>query len=260
MLKRFLLVAVVVALAVPLGMLAVSTWGQAAPAAQAQTATPEVQPAYNPARTITVIGQASSRVVPDVAQVSIGVETRANTVADATQENQTKMKALLAALKQVGIADKDIQTSNYSITWNRSAEPAPDLAAEPVTATQKYTVSNMVNVTVRDLTLISDVLDTATEAGANSIWGISFSVDKPDVALADARSKAVADATARAEALAELGGVKLGPVMSMSEVLSGGPVPVMTEFAAKDSDGGTPISPGEVEVGYQLQVVFFIVE
>jgi hypothetical protein len=258
--KRILFVAVVVALAVPVGMLAVSTWGRAAPAAQAQTATPEVSPAYDPARTITVVGQASSGVVPDVAHVSIGVETRANTVADATQENETKMRALLAALRRAGIADKDIQTSNYSISWNRPPEPTPELATEGVTGTLEYSVSNMVNVTVRDLELISDVLDTATEAGANNIWGISFSIDKPEAALADARAKAVADASARAEALAELGGVKLGPVMSMSEVLSGGPIPVMRELAAQDSGGGTPISPGEVQVSYQVQVVYYIVE
>jgi hypothetical protein len=262
MFKRVLIVAVAVALAVPLGLLAVSALGRAAPAAQAQTPTPE--PVNNPARTITVIGQATVHVVPDVANVSIGVETRAATVADATQENQTKMKALMAALKQAGIADKDIQTSNYSISWNQPqpiVSPAPEIAPGQTVTGTTYTVSNMVNVTVRDLNAISEVLDTATAAGANSIWGVSFGMDKPDVPLADARTQAVADARTRAQALADLGGVKLGPVMSMSEVMSGGPIPVAMPFAAKEAAAGaTPISPGEVEVSYQVQVVYFIGE
>lgn len=256
--KRFLFVAVAVALAVPLGMLAVSAWDRAAPAAQAQTATPETPAAKDPARTITVVGQGSTKVVPNVAHISIGVETRADVVADATQQNQVKMRAVVAALKLAGIADKDIQTSNYSISWNQYPMPGRDVATEPVTGTLKYTVSNMVNVTVRDLASVSEVLDTATEAGANNIWGISFSVDKPEAAQSEARTLAVADAKARAQALAQLGGVKLGQVMSMSEVMSSGPIYMERAVAQDAAGGGTPISPGEVEVSYQVQVVYFI--
>ena len=126
----------------------------------------------------------------------------------------------------------------------------------PVSTT--YTVSNMVTVTIRDLTLVSEVIDAAVEAGANNIWGISFTVDKPDAALADARAKAVADAKSRAEALAKLGEVKLGPVMAISEVISGGQSPVMYAVAEKAMGGDTSVSVGEVEVSYQIQVSYYI--
>lgn len=261
MLKRILFVVAIAVLAIPLGLAFFSPEGKAAPVAQAQTPAPAAEPVLNPTRTITVVGQGSARVVPDVAQVTVGVETKADVVADATLENQTKMKAILAALKQLGIADKDIQTSNYSITLNRSLELSPEAQDQPAGTTPKYTVSNMVTVTIRDLTLVSDVLDAVVEAGANSVWGINFTLDKPDVALGSARTDAVADARARAEALAELGGVQLGPVMSMSEVMGGGSIPMI--YAAEGklmNDSGTSISPGEVELSYQVQVSFYIIE
>jgi uncharacterized protein YggE len=260
MLKRVLFVAVTIALIVPLALGAIWLWGRAVPTAEAQTAAPTDEPKYDPARTVTVVGQGSTRVVPNIAQISIGVETSADTVADATKENQVKMKALLAALKKVGILDKDIQTMNYSITLNQYPQPQPTTESGTGTTAPKYTVSNMVTVTMRDLTLVSAVIDAGVEAGANNIWGINFTVDKPEAALADARTKAVADAKARAEALAGLGGLKLGPVMSMSEVVGSGQIPMAMSVERGMGDSGTSISPGEVEVSYQVQVVYFLGE
>jgi len=263
MLKRILIVTVA-ALVLPLAILAVGGGGQAAPAAQAQPATLDRQPVLTPTRTITVVGQGSSRVMPDVARVTVGVETMADTVADATQENQVKMKAILAALEQLGIQDKDIQTSSYSISLNRMPTPRPATEGEvgQQETLPKYTVSNMVTVTIRDLDLVSEVLDAVVEAGANSVWGVNFAVDKPETMLAEAREIAVADAQARAEALADLGGVKLGPVMSMSEVVGQGAIPVaMYDMAVRSAEGGgTPISPGEIEISYQVQVTYFIAD
>ena len=257
MLKRVLFVVVAIALVIPLGLAAAWAWDQASPPAQAQTPAPTTK--YNPAQTITVVGQGSARVAPDIAQITIGVETSADTVAGATQENETQMKALLAALKAAGILEKEIKTSNYSISVNRSPEPKPAIdSALGEASTPTYTVSNMVTVTIRKLDLVGDVIDAAVEAGANSIWGINFTVEKTDVALAEARTKAVADAKARAEALAGLGGVKLGPVMAMSEVVGGGSIPVAYDMAERAMGGGTSISPGEVEISYQLQIVYYI--
>jgi uncharacterized protein YggE len=128
---------------------------------------------------------------------------------------------------------------------------------ETGTSKPTYIVSNMVNVTIRDLDKVSTVLDAVVEAGANNIWGVNFSLEDQTTAQADARAKAIDDAKARAEALAELSGVKLGPVMSISEILSGGSYPVA--FAVeRAASGGGPISPGELEIGYQVQVSYFI--
>ncbi len=123
MFKRILFVAVAIVMVASLGLASAWALGQTKPAVQAQTPAPsEVK--YNPAQTITVVGQGTVSVVPDIARITIGVETTASTVADGSTENEAKMKALLAALKAVGIPEKDIQTTNYSIMVNRGQEPA----------------------------------------------------------------------------------------------------------------------------------------
>jgi hypothetical protein len=207
-------------------------------------------------RTITVVGQGTSRVQPDIAQVSIGVETLSPTVSAAAEQNQTQMAAILAALKKAGIADKDIQTMNYSISYERYAETLPAAEGSGLQPKSQYRVSNMVTVTVRDLDKVGEVLDSVVAAGANSIWGVSFSVDDQKPAQSDARAKAIADAKARAEELARLAGVSLGSVQSISEVVGGSTLPTAMMAERAMGGGGTNISPGEVELGYQVQVVF----
>lgn len=251
--RTLLLVAAIAVLAV--GMVAGALIaGHSGSEALAQA--PE-EPATSPSQTITVIGQGTASVEPDIARVTVGVETTGETIAEAVAENEAQMEAVLAALKAAGIADKDIKTTNFSISADRyPVEPRPTdsgQATEPI-----YRVSNMVTVTVRELDSVGAVLDAVIEAGANNIWGVSFTVEDPSAAQAEARTDAVADAKARAEALASLTGVQLGPVMSVSEVLSS--PGIVTEMAyARDAGGGTSISPGEVEIGYQVQVSYFIV-
>ena len=256
MFKRILVATIAIVLVASLGLAGAWALGQTKPAVQAQTPAPsEVK--YNAAQIITVVGQGTASVVPDIARITLGVETTAATVADGSTENQAKMKALLAALKAVGIPEKDIQTTNYSIMVNRGQEQPVTELGKTGTAATSYTVSNNVTVTIRDLTLVSEVIDAAIEAGANNIWGISFTVEKPDAGLADARAKAMADAKLRAEALAKLGEVTLGPVMSMSEVI-GSSSPVMYAIAERGLGGDTSVSIGEVEVSYQIQVSYYI--
>ena len=255
MFKRIVLVGLVIALMVPMGLAAVWLWGQAAAPAAAQT---EEAPNYSPAQTITVVGNGTASVTPDIARVTVGVEILAPTVAEAVEQNETTMAAVLVALRAAGIADKDIQTSNYSITLERYGEPMPrtESGTEEATASN-YRFSNMVTVTVRDLDAVAEVVDAVVEAGANNIWGVSFTVEDMSAAQADARGEAVEDAQARAEALAELSGVTLGPVMSISEVVGANqPLYAVAERAALDAGGS--ISPGELEVGYQVQVSYFI--
>lgn len=147
---------------------------------------------------------------------------------------------------------------NYSIQQDRYPESMPRAAgSEPEEPRPVHRVSNMVNVTIRDLGAVGDVLDAVVDAGANSIWGVSFGLDDPATAQAEARADAVDDALARAQALAELNGVKLGPVMSVNEVIGGGVVPMSVTMERAVAAGG-PISPGELEIGYQVQVSYFI--
>ena len=252
--KRVLLVVVAIALLVPATLAGIWLWGQAVAPAAAQTS--EATSDHSPAQTITVLGQGSAFASPDIARVSVGVETSGETISEAVTENEVMMNAILAALAATGIADKDIQTMNYSIQLDRYPEPMPrvESSGEPQPV---YRVSNMVNVTIRDLEAVGDVLDAVIEAGANNIWGVTFALEDKTEAQAEARAVAVEDALARATALAELNGVALGPVMAISEVIGGGmaPMAIQVERAAA---GGSAISPGELELGYQVQVTYFI--
>ncbi|MGD8821339.1 MAG: SIMPL domain-containing protein [Anaerolineae bacterium] len=252
--KRRLAVVAIAALLIPTGMTGLWLWGQATSPAVAQSADAE----YSPTQTITVIGQGSASLEPDIARVSVGVETSAETISDAVQDNEAKMQAIMDALEAAGIDAKDIQTTNFSIQLDRYSEALPrstDTEAEPA---PMYRVSNMVNVTIRDLEQVGAVLDSVIEAGANAIWGVSFGLDDPQEAEGMARVDAMADAGERAAALAELSGVELGPVMAVSEVVGGGSVPTPVRVEAAAAGGGVSVSPGEVDVNYQVQVTYFI--
>jgi len=256
MFRRILLVVVATALLLSVGLAGVWLWGQLSSPAAAQTS--EEAPGYSAVQTITVLGQGSVRIEPDIARVTVGVETSAETISEAVAENESEMASVMAALEAVGIAGKDIQTTNFSIQQDRYPEPAVLSGSESGQAPSVYRVSNMVNVTIRDLEKVGEVLDAVIEAGANSIWGVSFSLDDLGVAEADARVDAMDDAQARAEALAGLSGVSLGPVMSVSEIIGGGAVPMQAIMVERAAAGGSAISPGELEVGYQVQVTYFI--
>jgi uncharacterized protein YggE len=232
-------------------------WGEVAGgevAAQGDTA---IETGYSPAQTITVVGQGTTRVEPDIARVTVGVETSAETIAEAVVQNEAQMQAVLAALEEAGITKKDIQTTNFSISLDRYPEPVVSTNVDQ--ALPVYRVSNMVNVTIRDLEMVGAVLDAVIEAGANNIWGVSFTIEDPSEAQAEARADAVDNARERAEALAELSGVELGPVMAVSEVLGGGGIPVTYDTVVERAAAGAgSISPGELEIGYQVQVSYFI--
>lgn len=243
-----------------LGLALVSaTLGGLAFASPPREAKAQLTSATNVSRTITVIGQGKVHVKPDIAQAQIGVEVFAPTVKEATAKNREQMAAVLAALHKAGIADQDIQTSNYSIFLEREpAMPMPAITEiVPSEPQGRYRVSNMVQVTIRDLDSVASILDAAIEAGANNVWGVSFSLEDSSAAESEARAKAMANARAKAAELAELAGLELGEVVSISESISG-PYPVMA-FAAVERGGmggGGPISPGELDFQASLQVVF----
>jgi uncharacterized protein YggE len=210
-----------------------------------------------PNRTITVVGVGKAYGTPDVAHVTVGVETRDASVQVAVDDNAEIMNDILDALKALGIDDKDLQTSNYSVYTEREVSPrAPD--TEEAEGALVYHVQNQVSVKVRDLDILEDVLDEAVSAGANSIYGISFGVDDPTELQAEARADAVADAKARAESLAELTGVAVGDVMQVSEVITGSPVMYERAAYSVPQAAGAPIETGELEVQMSVQVTYAI--
>ena len=213
-------------------------------------------------RTITVVGRGEVKSPPDVARVNLGVEVTAPTVAAAMDDAEQRMTDVLAALKDAGIAAKDIQTSNFSINFERQnpemmprAESTTEMTG---TVAGVYRVNNMVQVTLRDMTAVGDVIDATVEAGANNIWGVSFELENTDALEEQAREAAVNNARARAESLAELNGVEVGEVIAISEVIGASPAPMFAEAARAMGGGGVSIEPGEVSFATQLQIVYAI--
>lgn len=203
---------------------------------------------------ITVVGQGEAFGQPDQAQVQVGVETFAPQVSQATGENETTIQAIMDALAAQGIDAKDIQTINYNL-W--AEQIYGDQGPEGIAG---YRVNNQVNVTIRDIDKVGDVLTAVTEAGANSIYGVYFSVADPAALEDEARAAAVADARTRAAALAELGGVELGDVQVISEV-TGQPVTYPMGLGgglAMEQAAVPSISSGQLSYNVQVQVTFGI--
>jgi uncharacterized protein YggE len=223
----------------------------AAPGTESQTVpSPALQDAP---RTIIVVGMGKVSLVPDVAQINVGAEARTDTVSEAKVQVDRRIEAITVALKEMGVDEKDIQTSHYSIHYEQ--EPMPVVREGPSGESQDgYRVSNMLRVTVRDVEKASAVLDAAVEAGANQVYGVTFTVSDESKWQGQAREKAMADAKARAGELASLAGLELGEVLSVSEVIGVGSVPM--PVAIEIGIGGGGMAPGELEFRTQVQVTF----
>lgn len=218
--------------------------------------TPAPTPAVDVSRTILVVGEGTVSIEPDRAQAIIGVETTGDTVREATAESAEIMEALLEALREQGVAERNIQTSGYSVWTERMGRMEPGLERPEETVT--YRVNNTVRVTVVDLDNLSAILDAAIDAGANSIHGISFTISDPSRLETQARIRAIANAKAKAQELADLTGVQVGEVVSVSEVVGMGVFPATRAMAMDMGAGAGPISPGEMDFTVQLQVVYSI--
>lgn len=197
-------------------------------------------------RRVTVIGRGEASARPDTAHVSIGVQTEAPTAQEALAQNNEQMTAIIARLRELGIADPDIQTSNFSIYPRHDNETSNVIG---------YVVSHSVTVTIRNLDQAGMLLDQVVQLGANRINGISFSVDNPEAYFDIARANAMTDARRKAEQLASLAGAQLGPVLIIDETSSGSP-PLRSPVPETAPVADVPIEPGEQQFRVQIQVTF----
>ena len=199
---------------------------------------------------INVEGEAKVIGTPDIAVVSIGMVNEADTVSAAQTENTTNMNNLIAEVKKMGIVAADIQTTDYSIYPNY----VYDDGRRELTG---YTVSQSVEVKIRDLSKISDVLNIAGQSGANQVSGVNFRIDDPAELEAEARREAVADAKQKAEDIAKDLGVRLGDIVSFNE--STPQNYRYAEYAADAIGGGGPdIEAGTLDVTSQVNIVYEI--
>jgi uncharacterized protein YggE len=204
--------------------------------------------------TISVTGSGKVTLSPDTADIHLGVATSGRTVKATRQQAAASMTAVIAAIKKLGIADKDIQTSWLTL------QPTYDynVGTNPPKITG-YQFSNAISVTIRDLDKVGDVVDDALAAGATTLDGITFRVADEASAEAQARTAAMADAKAKAQSLATAAGVTIGGVASISETIAPTPYPIYFGAAeAVGKDTSTPVQPGSTDITITVAVVYLI--
>jgi hypothetical protein len=163
------------------------------------------------------------------------------------------MAQVLKALAALGIADRDIHTTNVSIVPQRASSPSSRPAPPIPSAVVGYEVTNQVRVRVRNLSSLGRLLDTMVSQGANALGGIGFSIADPAPLLEQARSKAIADARQKAQVYATAAGVKVGRVIFIRDTSAGPPRPMAGRMMAM---AATPIAPGEQEVEVSVSVTY----
>ena len=162
-------------------------------------------------RTLNVSGSGQANLAPDIAYIYVGVHTENPTAAEAVAENNTQTQTVIQAIKDFGIDEKDIRTTNFSIYPQDKYDPQTGTP----TGDKTYVVDNTVYVTVHQLDQLGDLLDTVVTAGANTVNSVQFDVANKAEALKQARADAVKDAEAQAKSLAEAAGLSLGEIQSI---------------------------------------------
>lgn len=231
---------------------------------------------------VVVSGEGKATGAPDIAHVRLGVRASDAVAQAATQQASQQMATLIATLKQNGVADRDIRTQQFSVAYEEPPRPPPEpmpmapRSAAPKTSPSsgatapgtlptpesngRYVVTNVVEVTVRDLNRVGALLSAATNAGANEVWGIDFEIENPKPFEEKARAEAVADARAKAASLAKLAGISLGEPIAVRE--SGGGFTPMFEprmaMSAKAEVANVPVERGELTITRQVDIVYAI--
>jgi len=206
--------------------------------------------------TITVSATNDVYAKPDLAFTTFSVVSEAKTVDLAIQDNAAKMNAVIAVVKSQGVEDKDLKTTNFNISpryeWDKEWRNRTLVG---------YEVSQSLQVKIRDLAQIGDIIQGATEAGANEVGNLQFTIDNEDALKEEARNKAIEEAKTKAKNLAEKLGISLVKIISFSE--SGDyPMPyyVPTSKEALGIGGGaTPdIQPGENKISVTVSLIYQI--
>ena len=203
-----------------------------------------------PPAAISVTGEATVSVPPDLAEINGGVTSEAKTAREASEANNAAMGKVLQALKGAGIEEKDIQTARLSL----QPQSAPNRSGPSAIA--GYRASNRVTIRVRDVTKVASVIDTLVGAGANEIGGINFVVSQASKLLDEARERAVADARRKAEIYAKAAGVTLGAPLSISEEGNSAPAPYRRMAAGMAVSA--PVAQGEETLQVTVSVSWAI--
>ena len=208
-------------------------------------------------RTIEVTGTSTVKATPDIAIIDVGVTTNGVTATSVQSDNTKTMNNILTSVKALGIDGKDITTISYNMypQYDQSSTKSSSKIVG-------YTLNNMVEIKVRDITIAGKVLSTAVNAGANVNYGISFSLSNADEYYNQALSKAMSNAKSKADTLAKAIGVKIGVpsrVVENSSYYAPSPVANYSLVAANADMGGSTsaaVSQGEISVTANVSVTY----
>lgn len=213
--------------------------------------------AEEPRPRIIVSGEGRVAAAPDMAILSVGVVTAGPEAGQVLAENSRRLAEVLALAQGAGIAERDLQTSGLSLSPIYDYETRGPDGQPRITG---YQATNTLSIRVRDLAALGGLLDAMVQGGANQLNGLSFAVAEPAALRDEARRRAAADARARAALYAEALGVKLGPVLSLTESGGFSPQPYMMRDAAMAAPAAAPVpvAAGEIEYTASVTVEFAI--
>lgn len=208
--------------------------------------------------TVSFNGEGKVVAKPDIGKISLSIVTDALTSKVAQDENSKKSKALSDYLKKQNIDDKDIKTIGYNIYPQYKY---PQYGGQPTIT--GYQVNQSMEIKVRDLDKVSNILDGVVSAGANQVNGLSFEIDNPEALKTEARAKAIADAKKKANELKSQVGISLGKIVNFSENTGGYPGPIFydakLEGRGMGGGGGGPSVPtGENEITVNVSITYQI--
>ncbi|MEM9474984.1 MAG: SIMPL domain-containing protein [Pseudomonadota bacterium] len=204
-------------------------------------------------RLITVTGEGRALAAPDMATLRLGVTTDGATARDAIAANSRAMTDVLDRIESAGVADRDVQTQDFSVSprWENRPNEAPRIAG--------FVARNQVFVRVRDLDALGPLLDAVTRDGANTFDGLSFGLQDPGPIEDAARRAAVTEAQRKATLYAEAAGVTLGPLQSIDEGGASSPVPMARAEMAVAMDS-VPVASGELAITARVRLVYQIAD
>ena len=255
-LRALLIGGVLLAVALVVGVLSAGQGGSLQPTSAGAQAQASPAPQETPTL-LNVVGRSDQRHAPDIAVVSLGVQTTGTTATEASNANNETMTAVIAAVKAAGIEDADIQSTSIHLT-PVFARPSRDDPDTPPTITG-YQATNTVSVRVLDLDQVGTVLSAGLDAGANQFGGVSFALQDRTQPYLDALAAATLDARRKADAIATAAGMVVSGIVEITEQSAGGPQPLLAARGGAvfaEAAAAVPVQAGEIVVQARVHVQF----
>lgn len=201
-------------------------------------------------RTLSATGTGKIYITPDIAYIDIGIHTENVDISVALSDNNNQAQNIVNTLADLGVDLIDIQTTNFYVY------PMSNYGTDGMVTSKYYSVDNSVNVTVRDLSKLGDLLDAVVGSGANTINGINFDVQDKAAATAQARDLAIQKAKDEAQAIAQSAGVTLGEIQNISIANSGSSAATAYDMGLGGSSSSVPISTGQLLISVDAYISY----